>query len=34
LARVETSGPGPSFDVPAASTRMPMSVSSSISLTI
>src|ERR1019366_2646844 len=34
LARLVTSGPGPSLAVPAASTRMPMSVSSSISLTI
>ena len=34
LARLETNGPGPSFPVPAASTRMPMSASSSISLTI
>ena len=34
LARLETSGPGPSLPVPAASTRMPISASSSISLTI
>ncbi len=34
LPRLETSGPGPSLAVPAASTRMPMSASSSISLTI
>ena len=34
LIRLETSGPGPSLAMPAASTRMPMSVSSSISLTI
>ena len=34
FAILVTSGPGPSLPVPAASTRMPMSASSSISLTI
>ena len=34
LANRLTSGPGPSSPLPAASTRMPMSASSSISLTI